>query len=64
MNTYANDAHMKEMLRLIKFVIDTRNWMLKFEVKGNLKRKLRWLVRAFCDSNFAGDKDTRLSVTG
>ena len=64
MNTCANEAHMKELLRLVKFVLDTRFWMLKYKVNGNLKKKLKWLIRALCDSDFAGDKDTRLSVTG
>lgn len=37
---------------------------VKVQGERNLKKKLRWLVRALCDSDFAGDKDTRLSLTG
>jgi hypothetical protein len=50
-----------EMLRLVKFVIDTKNFGLRIkpELKGeNLS------LRVFCDSDWAGDSDTRISVTG
>ena len=55
---------MKELHRLIKFVIDTNDWNLKYEVTSQVKQKKKWKLKAFCDSDFAGDKDTRLSVAG
>ena len=63
-NNRANQAHVKEMLRTIKFVLDTRHWSLKYKITGSDRRKLKWFFRALCDSDFAGDKDNRLSVLG
>lgn len=57
-------AHQKELLRLIKFVVDTKDWMLKYELKDESKNANKWVLKAFCDSDFAGDKDNRLSVAG
>ena len=51
-----------ELLRVIKFVIDTKTFGLKVEPKFN--NDLEWDVRLFCDSNWAGDPETRISVTG
>ena len=31
-----------------------------FDASGGVK----WEMKAFCDSDFAGDKETRISVTG
>ena len=63
-NDGANEAHVKEMMRLIKFVLDTRKRCLKYKLDGTEKEKTKWSLKAFCDSDFAGDKNTRLSVTG
>ena len=49
-NNRANQAHVKEMLRTIKFVLDTRNWSLKYKITGSDRRKLKWFFRALCDS--------------
>lgn len=51
----------KELLRTIKFVIDTKTKGLKIfpELEGDI-----WILKLFSDSNFAGDKNTRKSVTG
>jgi len=50
-----------EMLRAIKFVLDTKNFSLKIYPKNDgSKRNLK----AFCDSDWAGDPETRISVTG
>ena len=63
-NNCANPAHIKEMLRTIKFVLDTRNWMLRYRLNGPETKKIKWVFKAYCDSDFAGDKDNRLSVLG
>lgn len=60
----ATPAAYKEMLRVIKFVLDTKNLGLKicpiFSKDGNLE----WILIAFTDADWAGDKDDRKSVMG
>ena len=58
----ATPAHMKSMLRTIKFVMDTRQRVLSFDLReqeGN-----QWTLKAFSDSDWAGSKDDRRSITG
>ena len=56
----ANYANYKEMLRIIKFVLDTQDYGLKFDpTKDHL-----WKLEGMSDSDFATDKMTRTSVTG
>jgi hypothetical protein len=50
-----------EHLRVIKFVIDTKNFGLKFQPK--LDNNLGWDLKIFCDSDWARDSKTRVSVT-
>ena len=68
-NNGATMAHFKELLRCIKFVLDTRNRMLVYEVGRVWKVNdfssfnLKMNLTAFCDSDYAGDRETRKSVT-
>jgi len=57
----ANKAHEKALLRVIKFVAQTKGRNL---VLNPVKEKLEWDVKGYSDSNFAGDSDTRKSVSG
>jgi hypothetical protein len=50
-----------EMLRVIKFVIDTKMFGLKMSPKIENQN---WTLKVFCDSDWAGDPETRISVTG
>jgi hypothetical protein len=50
-----------EMLRVVKFVIDTKNFCLKIRPKAKIKN---WSLHVFSDSDWAGDSETRISVTG
>jgi hypothetical protein len=57
----ATEAHWKALMRVIKFVLDTKLHALK------LKPKLQYgkvHLKGVSDSEFAGDKDTRISVYG
>jgi hypothetical protein len=47
---------------VIKFVIDIKTFVLKVQPK--LDNNLGWDLKIFCDSNWAGDPGTRVSVTG
>ena len=63
-NNKACEAHVKELLRVIKFVIDTRFWSLRYRINDDDRKIQNWKLKAYSDSDFAGDKDTRLSVSG
>ena len=52
----------KELKRVLRFVLDTKNLGLRFApVYTDLKK---WRIVVYSDSDWAGDKDTRKSVTG
>jgi hypothetical protein len=51
-----------ELLRVIKFVIDTKTFGLKVQPK--LDNNFGWDLKIFCNSNRAGDPETRVIVTG
>ena len=61
MNDCPTVAAVKEMHRVIKFVLDSEFKGLKMRpiFKGGL-----WNIVAYSDSDYAGDKDTRISVSG
>ena len=50
----------QELLRVIKFVDDTKSFGLK--VKPRLTDDLKWNLKIVCDSDWAGDPETRISV--
>ena len=56
------EASVKEMFRCIKYVIDTKDFGLKIHPQMSIGDK--WTIEAYSDSDWAGDKDTRLSVSG
>ena len=60
-NDGATKGHMSMLLRVIKFTFDTKNRVLSYELKNE---KGNWELRAFCDSDWAGNKDDRRSITG
>ena len=61
-NDGATADHVKTLLRVIKFAIDTKNKVLVYKI-AELKEN-KWEMRAFCDSDWAGDADNRRSITG
>ena len=64
-NDRATEGQYRELLRVIKHVKDTRNHGLKYDVSNySIDDIINWVVIAFCDSDFAGDKNNRKSVTG
>jgi hypothetical protein len=57
----ATEAHWKAMMRIVKYVLDTKNYSLKLCPK--FKEGMSYLT-GVSDSEFAGDRDTRKSVYG
>ena len=57
----ATEGHMKELCRVIKYVINTKNKGLKLRPEDTDDK---WRIKAYSDADFAGDKETRISVTG
>ena len=57
--------HLKDMYRTIKYVLDTKWRALRIELtKIPQNPKKDWIIKIYVDSDYAGDKDTRRSVTG
>jgi hypothetical protein len=50
-----------DLLRVVKFVIDTKKICLKIRPENKIKN---WSLHVFCDSDWAGDSEKRISVTG
>jgi hypothetical protein len=56
------EQQMKSLFRLIKYVLDTKNMGLIMSPESSLKTA--WKMVAYCDSDYAGDRDGRKSVSG
>ena len=54
-------VHLKEMYKVIRYVLSTKEYGLKFELRKDMKK---WALKALSDSDFASDKETRISVFG
>ena len=59
----ATQGSYKEMLRVIKYVLDTKTLGLKIE-PDNKPKGTPWNIVCFTDSDYATDPVTRRSVTG
>ena len=63
-------VHYNEMLRVMKFVIQTRDLGLKLQISQPFKyskeanKTIILYLKAYSDASYASDKDNRLSVTG
>ena len=65
----ATMEHLKCLWQLMKYVLDTKEKCLMMDLtKNSDSRKDEtmngWQMKAFCNSDYAGDKDTRISMTG
>ena len=54
-------VHLKEMYKVIRHVLSTKGYGLKFELRKDM---IKWALKALSDSDFASDKETRISVFG
>jgi hypothetical protein len=57
----ATQAHVKSLMRAIKFVLDTKEKGLVMEPDF---KNFKWVIESYCDSDYSGDRETRKSVTG
>ena len=54
-------VHLKEMYKVIRHVLSTKGYGFKFELRKDM---IMWALKALSDSDFASDKETRISVFG
>ena len=54
-------VHLKEMYKVIRHVLSTKGYGLKFELRKDI---IKWAMKALSHSDFASDKETRTSVFG
>ena len=54
-------VHLKEMYKMIRHVLSTKGYGLKFELRKDI---IKWALKALSDSDFASDKETRISGFG
>ena len=54
-------VHLKEMYKVIRHVLSTKGYGLMFELRKDM---IKWALKALSDSDFASDKETRISVFG
>ena len=54
-------VHLKEMYKVIRHVLSTKRDGLKLELRKDM---IKWALKALSDSDFASDKETRISVFG
>ena len=54
-------VHLKEMYKLIRFVLSTKDYGLKFKL---IKSITKWVLKALSDTDFASDKEMRISIYG
>ena len=52
---------MKELKRVIKFVLDTKEYGLKIEPRMSNEK---WNMVVYSDADWAGDKQSRISISG
>ena len=58
----AAPVHLKEMYKLIRFVLSTKDYGLKFKLIKSIRK---WVLKALSDGDFASDnKETRISIYG
>ena len=54
-------VHQKEMYKVIRHALSTKGYGLKFELRKDM---IKWALKALSDSDFASDKEKRISVFG
>ena len=60
----STESHYRMLLILLKYVLLTEDLGLIYDSGILVNFRGIWQIVAFCDSEFAGDKDNKISVTG
>ena len=60
----ATESHYKSLLRVMKYDMSTQDLGLVYDSGTLINFNGVWKIVAYCDSDYAGDPDTRISVTG
>jgi hypothetical protein len=61
----ATYAHLQDMFRAVKYVLDTREYGIPLmPLYETPTPTTDWLIEAYTDSDYSGDRDNRHSVTG
>jgi len=63
-NDGATKLHLKCLMRTIKYVLDSKDMSLEYRIGNKIDYEGTWKIKAYCDSDFAGDKEKRISVSG
>ena len=63
-NDCAGTKHFGELVRCLKYVFRTKNRVLMFSPIVSTQDDFEWSFEGYCDSDIAGDKEKRISVTG
>jgi hypothetical protein len=58
----ASPEAFKELCRVIKYVLDTADYGLR--IKPMIEKNTEWNLVVYSDSDWAGDKENRMSITG
>ena len=54
--------HNKDIILVIKYIIDTKHYF--YQMKPDVNINGPWKLRGYSDVDYAGDNDTRKSMTG
>lgn len=60
----ATEGHYRSLLRVLKYVLDTRDFGLIYDSGILVNFMGIWEIVAYSDSDFTGDKDNKISVIG
>ena len=61
-NSGATSNYVRSLLCVVKFALDTRNKGLVYRIKGEYNEN-NWTLKAFSNSDWAGDADDRRNIT-
>uniref|UniRef100_A0A7S2RXH7 Reverse transcriptase Ty1/copia-type domain-containing protein n=1 Tax=Eucampia antarctica TaxID=49252 RepID=A0A7S2RXH7_9STRA len=64
MNDVVVPTHWRRLMRVIKFALNTKEKILRFDILDRKMKDKVWTLKAFCDGNWEGCSDYRKDITG